>query len=155
VPVTTFSRDQISDMNVAAQRVWSVLQRIAPAASAGRPLVATFSSPHPVTPATIKLYAMRAGLALDAQQSYFIRTLDEIEQAMSTSDVAVVASRTMPENLPGPRLGDDIIRRLDANPRMCLIDSIPLLTLKTLQIYRRSDAGCDAASAKTAGPAPQ
>jgi len=44
--------------------------------------------------------------------------------------------------LPGPRMGDELIGRMDANPGMCLVDSLPLLNARVIRIYRRGDPGC-------------
>ncbi len=39
-------------------------------------------------------------------------------------------------------MGDELIRRLDANPDMCLVASLPLLSAREIRIYRRGDSGC-------------
>ena len=103
--------------------------------------VISFSSPFPVTSATIQLYAVRAYSILDVRGEYFNQTLMLPEKALLASDVVVVTS-SMPHNLPGPRMGDELIGRMDVNPGMCLVDSLPLLTARTIRIYRRGDPGC-------------
>jgi len=75
------------------------------------------------------------------QHQYFIRTLDAAAKVLLASDVAIVTS-SMPHNLPGPRMGDELIGRMDADPNMCLVDSLPLLTARVIRIYRRGDTGC-------------
>jgi len=114
---------------------------VRPLVTAPKVPVISFSSPYPVTPTTIQLYAVQAGMPLDVRGELFNRTLDAAEQALLASDVAIVTS-SMPHNLPGPRMGDELIGRLDADPSMCLVDSLPLLTVRVMRIYRRGDPGC-------------
>lgn len=150
---TALTPDQIQDIRTATERVWSLLQQKSlmpaaePAIPPGRIFTVSFSSPYPVTPTTIQLYAVQAGIRVDVRGEFFNRTLDAAEKALLASDVAIVTS-SIPHNLPGPRMGDELIGRIDANPAMCLVDSLPLLTARVIRIYRRGDPGC-------AGPAPE
>jgi hypothetical protein len=144
---TRLNQDQIHDMRTATERVWSLLQQksLMPDAQAsvqaGKVPVVTFSSPYPVTSRTIQLYAVQAHMTLHVQHQYFNRTLDAAAKVLLASDVAIVTS-SMPHNLPGPRMGDELIGRMDADPNMCLVDSLPLLTARVIRIYRRGDTGC-------------
>jgi hypothetical protein len=104
--------------------------------------VISFSSPYPVTPTTIQLYAVQARMRLDVRAEFFERALEAAEKALLASDVAIVTS-SFRHNLPGPRMGDELIGRLDAKPGMCLVDSMPLLVwARVIRIYRRGDPGC-------------
>ena len=144
---TRLNQDQIHDMRTATERVWSLLPQksLMPDAQAsvqaGKVPVVTFSSPYPVTSRTIQLYAVQAHMPLHVQHQYFNRTLDAAAKVLLASDVAIVTS-SMPHNLPGPRMGDELIGRMDADPNMCLVDSLPLLTARVIRIYRRGDTGC-------------
>jgi hypothetical protein len=146
---TALTPDQIRDIRVATARVWSLLQErsqgVEASAQPGKVPVISFSSPYPVTPAAIQLYAVQARMPLDVRGELFNRTLDAAEKALLASDVAIVTS-SMPHNLPGPRMGDELIGRLDADPSMCLVDSLPLLTVRVMRIYRRGDPGCGASA---------
>ena len=142
---TALTPDQIQDIRIATAKVWSLLQQrsqgVEASAQGGKVPVISFSSPYPVTPTTIQLYAVQARMRLDVRAQFFNRTLDAAEKALLASDVAIVTS-SMPHNLPGPRMGDELIGRMDANPSMCLVDSLPLLTVRVIRIYRRGDPGC-------------
>jgi hypothetical protein len=142
---TSLTPDQIQDIRIATAKVWSLLQEpsqgVEASAQPGKVPVISFSSLYPVTPATIQLYALQARMRLDVRGELFNRTLDAAEQKLLASDVAIVTS-SMPHNLPGPRMGDELIGRMDANPGMCLVDSLPLLTVRVIRIYRRGDPGC-------------
>jgi hypothetical protein len=86
---------------------------------------------------------VQARTPLDVRGEFFNRTLDAAEKALLASDVVIVTS-SIPHNLPGPRMGDELIDRMDANPGMCLVDSLPLLTARVIRMYRRGDPGCGA-----------
>ena len=107
----------------------------------GKIPVISFSSPYPVTSTTIQLYAVQAHSILDIRGEYFNRTLDAAEKALLASDVVVVTS-SMAHNLPGPRMGDELISRMDVNPGMCFVESLPLRAAREVRIYRRGDPGC-------------
>jgi hypothetical protein len=144
---TALNPDQIQDIRTATAKVWSLLQQkslmpdIAPSVQPGKVPVVSFSSPYPVSSTTIELYAVQARMRLEVRGEYFNRTLDTAEKALLASDVAIVTS-SIPHNLPGPRMGDELIGRMDANPGMCLVDSLPLLAARVTRIYRRGDPGC-------------
>jgi hypothetical protein len=144
---TSLDRNSIADIRTATERVWSLLLKNAPQGPTepsgrhGSGLVAAFSSPFPVTSSAIELYAVQARVNLDARGAYFFHDLDEAVRNLSSADFAIITS-SIPHNLPGPRMGDELIRRLDAEPGMCLVDSMPLLTARVMRIYRRSATGC-------------
>jgi hypothetical protein len=144
---TRFSQDQIHDFRTATEKVWSLLQQrsLMPDAQApvqaGKVPVVIFSSPYPVTSRTIELCAVQARMPLHVRGEYFERTLDAAAKVLLASDVAIVTS-SIPHNLPVPTMGDDLIRRLDADPGMCLAASWPLLATKVIRVYRRGDPGC-------------
>lgn len=151
---TSLIPDQIQDIRTATAKVWSLLQQKSLAQGSfdhsGKVPVVSFSSPYPVTSTTIQLYAVQAHLSLDVRGEYLNRTLDAAEKALLASDVVVVTS-SLPHNLPGPRMGDELISRMDANPGMCLVDSLPLLFARTIRIYRRGDPGCAGQDRQTTG----
>ena len=144
---TALTPDQIQDIGTATAKVWSLLQQkslvqgVEASAQPDKLPVISFSSPYPVTPTTVQLYAVQAHMRLDVRGEFFNRTLEAAEKALLASDVAIVTG-SMPHNLPGPRMGDELIGRMDANPGMCLVDSLPLLTARVIRIYRRGDPGC-------------
>jgi hypothetical protein len=144
---TKFNQDQIHDFRTATEKVWSLLQQksLMPDAQAsleaGKVPVVIFSSPYPVTSRTIELYAVQARMPLRVRGEYFDRTLDAAAKVLLASDVAIVTS-SIPHNLPVPMMGDELIRRMDADPGMCLAASWPLLATKVIRVYRRGDPGC-------------
>jgi hypothetical protein len=48
--------------------------------------------------------------------------------------------------LPVPPMGDELILRLDADPHMCLILSIPLREAREVRLYRHSEFVCELAA---------
>ena len=143
---TRFLPDQIQDIRAATAKVWSLLEDKSllqgdGVSQAGKALVIGFTSPYPVTASAIKLYAEQAQMPLEVRGVYFDRTLDAAEKALLASDVAIVTS-TIPHNLPGPRMGDELIDRMNANPSMCLVASMPLLTTREIRVYRHGNPGC-------------
>jgi len=145
---TSLTPGQIQDIRTATAKVWSLLEQksllrgtMEASGQLGKVPVISFSSPYPVTPTTIQLYAVQARMRVDVRGVFFDRTLDAAEKALLASDVAIVTS-SMPHNLPGPWMGDELIERMDANPGMCLVDSLPLLTARVIRIYRRGNPGC-------------
>jgi hypothetical protein len=145
---TSLTPGQIRDIREATAKVWSLLEQKSllqgtkeVSGQPGKVPVIGFSSPYPVTPTTIQLYAVQARKRVDVRGVFFDRALDVTEKALLASDVAIVTS-SMPHNLPGPPMGDELIGRMDANPGMCLVDSLPLLTVRVIRVYRRGDSGC-------------
>jgi hypothetical protein len=145
---TIFPRPWIADTVNGTARVWQILQQSTAAGNGekgDRPVTVRFSSPSPVNPSIIALYAAKAGLPLDANGGYFHRTLESAVAALSASDYSVVTS-TMPHNLPGPRMGNDLIRALDADPAVCMIDFFPQASGGVVRVYRNRRLGCPAGS---------
>jgi hypothetical protein len=148
---TSLTPDQIQDIRLATAKVWlllqqkSLLQGVEASAQAGKIPVVSFSSPYPVTSATIRLYAVQARMRLEVRGEYFHRTLDATEKALLASDVVIVTS-SMPHTLPGPRMGDELIGLMDANPGMCQVDSMPLLAARVIRVYRHGNPGCGASA---------
>jgi len=145
---TRLTPDQIQDIRTATAEVWSLLQTspmlgLSPSVQAGKVPLVSFSSPYPVTSTAIQLYAAQARMRLNVRGEYFNRTIEAAEKALLASDVAIVTS-SMPHNLPGPRMGDQLISRIDANPNMCLAASLPLIAVRVIRIYRRAESGCGA-----------
>jgi hypothetical protein len=151
---TSLTPDQIQDIRTATAKVWSLLQKkslvqaLEPSAQPDKVPVISFSSPYPVTPTTVQLYAVQTHVPLEVRGEFFNRTLEAAEKALLASDVAIVTG-SMPHNLPGPRMGDELIARLDASPGMCMVDSLPLLTARVIRIYRRGDPGCGSSAPDT------
>ncbi len=143
--VIKLDQNAISDIRNGTELAWSVLSRSLRReklkAWHGPGAIVTVANPYPVTSTTLELYAQRAHLDLDARAGYFARTPDEAVKGLSDSDFAIVTS-SMASNLPVPPMGDELFHRLDADPHMCLVESLALLTVREMRIYRRSEGGC-------------
>jgi hypothetical protein len=140
---TVLPKDTIEDITNATARVWDYLRRhaTATAAQARQPVTVIFPSPYPVNPSIIQLYAAQVAMPLAARQSFYQPTLESATTELLASDYGVVSS-SISHNLPGPRMGDDIIRALDANPGMCLVDSISGANGGVVHLYRNRRLGC-------------
>lgn len=123
---------QQDDIRIATERVWKLVREFKSDGSSG--LTVGFSAPYPVTPGTIELYGLQARIDLSIRPELFHRTLDEMEKAMLATDLLVVSS-SMPHNLIAPRMGDELIQRLDANKDVCLLDSLKVPDVR-VRIYR-------------------
>jgi hypothetical protein len=132
---TPLSAQQQDNIRGATERLWSLLRTLAPE-KAG-PLHVAFSSPYPVTPAAIELYAAQAQVNLDVSSELFHRTAQATFDALLQSEIAVISS-SIPHTLLGPRIGDELIARMDAEKGVCLLDSVTFPDV-TLRVYRR---GC-------------
>ncbi len=133
--VTVFTAQQQEDLRVGPERLWSLLRglKVDPSST----ISVGFTSPYPVTASTIDLWAAQANVRITARQEFFHRTVEATEQALLTSNILAVSS-SMPHPLPGPRFGDELIKRMDTNKDVCLLDSIVFPDV-TLRVYRR---GC-------------
>lgn len=131
----SLNAQQQLEIRAGTDRVWQLVGEVK--ADQSRPLVVSFSSAYPVAPATLKLYAMQAGVELEIRSELFHRTRDETEKALLTGDLLVVTS-SISQTLVGPRVGDELIRALDSNRGVCLLDSQTFPDV-TLRVYRR---GC-------------
>ena len=117
---TRLTEDQNQDIRTATAKVWSLLQEnslIQGAETSAEPKrvpIISFSSPYPVTPDAIQLYAEQAHIRLDAR-GMADRTLDGAERTLLASDIAVVTS-SLPHTFLPARMGDELIGFLDGNP---------------------------------------
>jgi hypothetical protein len=132
---TPLSAQQLEDIRVATERLWTLLQNTKPEKPG--PLYVAFSSPYPVTSATIQLYAERARMNLVVRDELFHRTAQATGDALLRSEILVLSS-SIQHTLVGPRVGDELIARMDAEKGVCLLDTQTFPDV-TLRVYRR---GC-------------
>jgi len=132
---TPLSVQQQESIRVATERLWSLLRDMKPATPG--PLTVAFSSPYPVTSATIQLYAAQARIDLVMRNELFYRTAQETFDALLKSEILVLSS-SIPHTLVGPRVGDELIARMDAQKGFCLLETLTFPDV-TLRVYRR---GC-------------
>jgi len=146
---STFDEATGREVRASSEAVWQTLRGLSvPSAnSPGRQLVASFSSPYPVNPTLIELYAQRAQSPLTVRGEFFHPRLDEALKSLSGADIQVVTS-SLPHNLPGPRMGDDIIQALDGRSDLCAIQTLSLPDGRVLRVYRKIDQGCSLAPAR-------
>ncbi len=151
---TVFDPPTIRDIRQSTDRLWSaVLDSLAARASGAqpaprRPLHVELSSAYPVNSTTIRLYAARTGQPVTASSAVGQRTLEAALTQLLRADL-IAASSSMPHNLPGARMGDEIIRSLNANPALCLLASVELAEGRTMRIYRKREVGCPDAPGST------
>ena len=132
---TPLSAERQESIRLATERLWSLLRDLKPEKPG--PLYVAFSSPYPVTSATIQLYAAQARIDLVMRNELFHRTAQETFDALLKSEILVLSS-SIPHTLVGPRVGDELIARMDAEKGFCLLDSQTFPDV-TLRVYRR---GC-------------
>lgn len=132
---TPLSAQQQESIRVATERLWSLLRDIKPAEPG--PLTVAFSSPYPVTSATIQLYAEQARINLVVRNELFHRTAQATGDALLKSEILVLSS-SIPHTLVGPRAGDELIARMDAEKGLCPLETQTFPDV-TLRVYRR---GC-------------
>jgi hypothetical protein len=132
---TPLSAQQQESIRLATERLWSLLREIKPQTPG--PLYVGFSSPYPVTSATIQLYAARAKMNLVIRDELFYRSAQETGDALLRSEILVLSS-SIQHTLVGPRVGDELINRMDAEKGVCLLDSMSFPDV-SLRVYRR---GC-------------
>jgi hypothetical protein len=132
---TPLSAQQQESIRLATERLWSLLRDMRPE-KAG-PLTVAFSSPYPVTSATIQLYAEQAKMNFVMRNELYHRTAQATGDALLKSEILVLSS-SIPHTLLGPRVGDELIARMDAEKGFCLLDTQTLPDV-TLRVYRR---GC-------------
>jgi hypothetical protein len=140
---TTFDEGTRREVRASTEATWPILRGLAIEAgnAPGRQLVVSFSSPFPVNPSLIELYAQQAQIPLRVRGEFFRPRLDDTLRSLTNADV-VVASSSLQHNLPGPRMGDDIIRALDSRSDLCVIRTVALPNERVLRIYRKIDQGC-------------
>jgi hypothetical protein len=132
---TPLSAQQQESIRLATGRLWSLLREIKPQAPG--PLYVGFSSPYPVTSAAIQLYAAQAKMNLVVRDELYFRSAQETGDALLKSEILVLSS-SIQHTLVGPRVGDELIARMDAEKGVCLLDSMSFPDV-TLRVYRR---GC-------------
>ncbi|MGL9619212.1 hypothetical protein QRQ56_14480 [Bradyrhizobium sp. U531] len=132
---TPLSAQQQDSIRLATGRLWSVLRELRPETPG--PLYVGFSSPYPVTSATIQLYAAQAKMNLVVRDELYFRSAKETGDALLRSEILVLSS-SIPHTLVGPRVGDELIKRMDEEKGICLLDSMSFPDV-TLRVYRR---GC-------------
>lgn len=132
---TPLSAQQQDSIRLATERLWSLLRDIKHERPG--PLYVGFSSPYPVTSATIQLYAAQAKMDLVIRNELYHRTAQATGDALLQSDILVLSS-SIPHTLVGPRVGDELIARLDADKKLCVLDTQTFADV-TLRVYRR---GC-------------
>ncbi|MGT2436703.1 hypothetical protein ACU4GH_13460 [Bradyrhizobium betae] len=132
---TPLSAQQQESIRAATERLWSLLRDMK--LEQPGPLIVGFSSPYPVTSATIHLYAAQAKMNLVIRNELFHRNAQATGDALLKSEVLVLSS-SIPHTLVGPRVGDELIARMDAQKGLCLLDSMTFPDV-TLRVYRR---GC-------------
>lgn len=132
---TPLSAQQQESIRGATERLWSLLRDMKPAEPG--PLTVAFSSPYPVTSATIQLYAAQARINLVVRNELFYRTAQATGDALLKSEILVLSS-SIQHTLVGPRVGDELIARMDAEKGVCLLDTQTFPDV-TLRVYRR---GC-------------
>ncbi|MCK1719738.1 hypothetical protein IVA81_18715 [Bradyrhizobium sp. 141] len=132
---TPLSAQQQESIRLATGRLWSLLREIKPKTPG--PLYVGFSSPYPVTSATIQLYAAQAKMNLVIRNELYYRSAQETGDALLRSEILVVSS-SIQHTLVGPRVGDELIARMDAEKNVCLLDSMSFPDV-SLRVYRR---GC-------------
>jgi hypothetical protein len=130
---TPLSAQQQEDISVATDRVWKLVRETSTAS--GEPLRIGFSNAYPVTPTTIQLFAAQARMSVNVGQELFHRTVETTEQALLQANLIVITS-SMPHTLPGPRAGDELILRMDANTSICRIEALDFADVR-LRVYRR------------------
>ncbi|WBL79100.1 glycosyltransferase family 39 protein [Bradyrhizobium xenonodulans] len=132
---TPLSAQQQESIRLATERLWSLLRDIKPEKPG--PLTVGFSSPYPVTSATIQLYAAQAKTNLVIRNELYHRTAQATGDALLQSEILVLSS-SIPHTLVGPRVGDELIARLNTEKGFCSIETQTFPDV-TLQVYRR---GC-------------
>ncbi|WP_035967945.1 hypothetical protein [Bradyrhizobium sp. YR681] len=132
---TPLSAQQQESIRLATERLWLLLRDAKPEKSG--PLTVAFSSPYPVTSATIQLYAAQARMDLVVRNEFFHRTAQATGDALLQSEILVLSS-SIPHTLLGPRIGDELIARMDAEKGLCRFETQTFPDV-TLRVYRH---GC-------------
>lgn len=132
---TPLSVQQQESIRVATERLWSLLRDMKPEQPG--PLTVGFSSPYPVTSATIHLYAAQAKMNLVIRNELFHRSPQATGDALLKSEILVLSS-SIPHTLVGPRVGDELMARMDADKSVCVLETMTFPDV-TLRVYRR---GC-------------
>ncbi|MBW7972708.1 glycosyltransferase family 39 protein [Bradyrhizobium sp. BR 10289] len=134
-PALWINEQQQHEIRTATESVWTLVREATLDQSA--PPIVAFSGAYPVAPGTIKLYGAQAHIDLDVRSELFHRTLEQTEKALLAATILVISS-SIQHTLTGPRLGDELIRKMDANKDVCLLATQTFPDV-TLRVYRR---GC-------------
>lgn len=132
---TPLSAQQQESIRLATERLWPLLRDMKPEKPG--PLYVAFSSPYPVTSTTIQLYAAQARMNLVIRNELYHRTARATGDALLRSEILVLSS-SIPHTLVGPRVGDELIARMDAEKSLCSLETQTFPDV-TLRVYRR---GC-------------
>ena len=140
---STFDEASRQEVKTSSEALWPVLRSLAVQTSSagGKPLTVSFSSPYPVNPSLMELYAQQARIPINLRGDFFSPRLDDAVSTLTSADVMVVTS-SLPHNLPAPKMGNDIIRALDGRTDLCVILTVSLPDSRILRIYRKADQGC-------------
>jgi hypothetical protein len=140
---SVFDQASRQEVRASSEAMWPILRGFAIDArkTLRRPLDVAFSSPFPVNPSLMLLYAEQAQIPLSARGEFFHPRLDEALKSLTSADVVIVPS-SLQHNLPTPRMGDDLIRALDGRSDLCVIQTIALPNDRVLRVYRKADQGC-------------
>jgi len=148
---TVFGPEMAREIRAYVDEVWSIARSRALELNrtAEHPLVVRLSSPLPVSSTVLQLYAVRSGIAATFNCECIWPRFEDALGALVKADMAVVTS-TIGQNIirfPVPKMGDDLIRALDARPDMCLEKSMRFGSSITgnsilLRVYQRHDLGC-------------
>jgi hypothetical protein len=130
---TPLSPTQQADISLATDRVWKLVRETSNAGAG--PLRIGFSNAYPVTPTTLELFAAQARLPIIAGHEFYHRSVDTTERALLQANLIVITS-SMPHTLPGPRAGDELIQRMDANTSVCLAEALDFPDVR-FRVYRR------------------
>lgn len=137
---TVFQPEDSQNYRVSTARIWGVVESLARArAGSGanpRPLRVLFNSPVPTNPTLIAYYASAQRQRIFTGSVFLEADVERAMSAMSRWDVVVLAS-SIEHPLPGPRMGDVLIERLDQRDDFALVDSFAQTTRGVVRIYAR------------------
>jgi hypothetical protein len=144
VPLATaFNESTRQEVRTSTAAIWQTLRDLSvnPDEALQRPLNVSFSSPYPVNPSALQLYAEQARLQFSFRGEFFYFRLNDALTSLTSAEVIVVTS-SFEHNLPVLRMGDEILQALDRRSDLCAIQTIPLSENRILRVYRKTDHGC-------------
>lgn len=137
---TVFQPEDSQNYRVSTARIWGVVESLAQArAGSGanpRPLRVLFNSPVPASPTVIAYYASAQRQQIVTGSVFLEADVERAMSAMSRWDVVVLSS-AIAHPLPGPRMGDVLIDRLNQRDDFALVDSFAQTTRGVVRIYAR------------------
>lgn len=139
---TTFDQNTAEQIRSSSQLLWSLLQRIQNDANSPTPLHVAFLSPFPVNPTTIELYAELAKSPVKVEAAFFERNFQGALTKLKQAEIMVVSS-SIPHNLPGPQMGDDIMKSFADDTSLCVLRSKNISHTVVLRVYGKPDFGCE------------